>query len=490
MFRCVLGLVVLIAVFATTYPADAKNKSLKLPMPKEDGRSSAAMVMLKRISQELATIAEMSRKAIVFVSTSKTISMPYGVADPFEFFFGTRRSVPEYKRKHEGLGSGFFIDLKQGYILTNNHVVAEADEITLKLANGEQYDGRVAGRDASTDIAVLEVVDKKFSRKGLRELLLADSSKVVVGELAFALGAPFGLESSLSLGIVSAVGRRDLRITDVSNFIQTDAAINPGNSGGPLLNSSGHVIGLNTAIYTRSGGYNGIGFAVPSNLARRVAEQLVSDGHVQRGYLGVRLQTLDDNLRNSLRLPRKVGGVLVSQVVANSPAAKAGFEPGDVIVAVNNRRLKDSSDLRSTIGLLKPGTKAKVSIYRDGRSKNLFVTIGGYNEQLADSGKRGGAAKKQAHPQLGMSLKPVNDNLRRLYGFESTKGLVVTDIVPNSPAARAGLREGDVLVSVDGKTISSQNSFQNLIKKYKKSSKLPLIRVERQRYFFYISLRM
>lgn len=487
MFRYMQFVVLLCALVSVS--VDARSKSLKLPMPKENDRSSSAMAMLKRISKELATIAKMSRKAIVFVSTSKTISMPYGVADPFEFFFGTRRSVPEYKRKHEGLGSGFFIDLKQGYILTNNHVVAEADEITLKLANGEVYKGRVAGRDASTDIAVLEVVDKKFSRKGLRELLLADSSKVVVGDLAFALGAPFGLESSLSLGIVSAVGRRDLRIADVSNFIQTDAAINPGNSGGPLLNASGHVIGLNTAIYTQSGGYNGIGFAVPSNLARRVAEQLVSDGYVQRGYLGVRLQTLDDNLRNSLRLPRNVGGVLVSQIVAGSPADKADFRPGDVIVAVNDRKLKDSSELRSTIGLLKPGAKAKISIYRDGRAKNLFVTIGRYNEQLTDSGKRGGKSKN-INPEFGFSLKPVSKNLRRLYGFESKNGLVVTHIVPNSPAARAGLREGDVLVSVDGSTISSREAFQNKIKKYNKGGKLPLIRVERQKYYFYISLRL
>ena len=488
MFRYMrlIGFILLCAT--TSISIDARNKALKLPMPKENDRSSSAMVMLKRISKELAAIAKMSRKAIVFVSTSKTISMPYGVADPFEFFFGTRRSVPEYKRKHEGLGSGFFIDLKQGYILTNNHVVAEADEITLKLANGEVYKGRVAGRDASTDIAVLEVVDKKFSRTGLRELLLADSSKVVVGDLAFALGAPFGLESSLSLGIVSAVGRRDLRIADVSNFIQTDAAINPGNSGGPLLNASGHVIGLNTAIFTQSGGYNGIGFAVPSNLARRVAEQLISDGYVQRGYLGVRLQTLDDNLRNSLRLPRNVDGVLVSQIVAGSPADKAGFRPGDVIVAVNDRKLKDSSELRSTIGLLKPGVKAKISIYRDGRAKNLFVTIGRYNEQLTDSGKR--SKSKKINPEFGFSLKPVSKSLRRLYGFESKKGLVVTHIVPNSPAARAGLREGDVLVSVDGSSINSPEAFQNKIKKYNKGSKLPLIRVERQRYFFYISLRL
>lgn len=457
-----------------------------LPRHNRSGLNSSALKELQKISREIAAIAKHARKAIVYVSTSKTIEMPFGYSDPLEFFFGPnyrrRHNQDRPKRKREGLGSGFFVDLKRGYILTNNHVVAEADEISLKLANDEVYDGNVVGRDSNTDVAVIEIKDKNFNRLGLQALVLGDSSKLVVGDLAFALGAPFGLEASLSFGIVSAVGRGNLNITRMGNFIQTDAAINPGNSGGPLLNDAGLVVGLNTAIYSRSGGYNGIGFAVPSNLVRRVAEQLINDGRVQRGYLGVQLQVISPDLHKSLRLPSDVKGALVSQVMRGEPADKAGFRAGDVIVAVNNRKVESVPDLISIIGLMKPGVKAKVEIYRGARPKTIYVTIGAFRDeqQPRRSANSGGGSGV-----FGMTLSRVSDRLRKQYGFESRQGLVVVDVASNSPASRSGLQRGDVLLSINGAKIKDMRSFRKQVN----AAKRPHIRIERQGQFLFVALR-
>lgn len=452
-----------------------------LPRHKGAGLDSSA---LQKISREIALIAQQARKAIVYVSTSKTIEMPFGYSDPLEFFFGPnyrRRNQDRPKRKREGLGSGFFIDLKRGYILTNNHVVAKADEISLKLANDEIYDGNVVGRDSNTDVAVIEIKDKNYNRRGLQALVLGDSSKLVVGDLAFALGAPFGLEASLSFGIVSAVGRGNLNITRMGNFIQTDAAINPGNSGGPLLNGAGLVVGLNTAIYSRSGGYNGIGFAVPSNLVRRVAEQLINDGRVQRGYLGVQLQVITPDLHKSLRLPSDVKGALVSQVMRGEPADKAGFRAGDVIVAVNNRKVESVPDLISIIGLMKPGVKAKVEVYRGARPKTIYVTIGTYR----DEGKPRRSANSSGGGVFGLTLSRISDRLRKQFGFESRQGLVVVDVASNSPASRSGLQPGDVLLSVNGARVKDLSSFRKQVN----AASRPHIRIERQGQFLFVALR-
>ena len=451
-----------------------------LPRHDRKGIDSSA---LQKISREIALIAQQARKAIVYVSTSKTIEMPFGYSDPLEFFFGPnyrRRNQDRPKRKREGLGSGFFIDLKRGYILTNNHVVAKADEISLKLANDEIYDGNVVGRDSNTDVAVIEIKDKNYNRRGLQALVLGDSSKLVVGDLAFALGAPFGLEASLSFGIVSAVGRGNLNITRMGNFIQTDAAINPGNSGGPLLNGAGLVVGLNTAIYSRSGGYNGIGFAVPSNLVRRVAEQLINDGRVQRGYLGVQLQVITPDLHKSLRLPSDIKGALVSQVMRGEPAAKAGFRAGDVIVAVNNRKIESVPDLISIIGLMKPGVKAKVEIYRGARPKTIYVTIGAYRDE-----RQPRRSANSSGDVFGLTLSRISDRLRKQFGFESRQGLVVVDVASNSPASRSGLQPGDVLLSVNGARVKDLRAFRQQVN----AANRPHIRIERQGQFLFVALR-
>ena len=256
---------------STTLLMPFQGFSYEIPRAPANTNVSSNIKALQQMSEGISELAANANKAVVFVSISKTIKgMPFGEINPFEFFFGPqfrghpRGQAPE--RKQKGVGSGFIIDLKKGLILTNNHVIEGADEISLKLANGETYDGKVLGRDKNTDVAVVKIKDKKYNRKGLGVLNLADSKKTKVGQFVIALGAPFGLEASLSFGVISALGRGNLQITNLGNFIQTDAAINPGNSGGPLLNMDGQVIGINTAIYSRSGSSAGIGFAVPAAL--------------------------------------------------------------------------------------------------------------------------------------------------------------------------------------------------------------------------------
>ena len=379
LFKLIGGLVLSFACLAAT-PALAYT----IAKPKGDGAVSKDIRAMQQISRGVADIAENANKAIVFLSVYKTVQgVPPGMVDPFEFFFGPRnRRAPQgqppnqpSERRRGGVGSGFFIDLDKGYILTNNHVVASADEIQLKLANGKTYPGKIVGRDKNTDVAVVQVKED-FPRDGLAQLPLGNSDRIKVGDFVVALGAPFGLEASLSFGVISALGRGSLDITKIGNFIQTDAAINPGNSGGPLLNMSGHVIGVNTAIYSRSGGYNGIGFAVPANMVRDVAEQLINDGFVRRGYLGVYLQPIDDELHEGLGLPNNVRGTLISKISKDGPADRAGLEPGDVITEVDGQSVKESSDVVNTVGLKKPKSRLDLKIFRDGKERKIKVVIG------------------------------------------------------------------------------------------------------------------
>ena len=468
----VVALLISESLFAYSLPKD------------QDSRKGYGRTSLSKMSQEIAEIASRARKAIVLVSTKKFIKNLHGAVDPFEFFFGpSYRQRDRQQRKRVGAGSGFIVDLKRGYILTNNHVVADADEIILKLANNDSYDGRVVGRDSNSDVAVIEVKNKKFKRRGLMALTLGDSSRVSVGDLAFALGAPFGLEASLSLGIISAVGRGSLGLSGIGNFIQTDAAINPGNSGGPLLNTEGQVIGMNTAISTRSGGYDGIGFAIPSNLARKIAEMLINDGYVQRGYLGVRLQELTTDLHESLGLPPQLQGVLIASVEDDSPANRAGFRERDVVVAVNGNNIKTESELVNAIGLLKPGSRVKIKAYRDGRAETLQVTIGSHPK----SSRPTAVARNENNRNrtLGMTLEKVTDRLRKRHNFKSKQGLVVVEVTNNSPAGRSGLAIGDVLLSVNGVKIRNLAFFRKQLK----DKARPHVRVERQGDYFFVALR-
>lgn len=446
---------------------------------------------LNRVSKGVSEISEVAKKAVVFVSVSKTIKgSPFGEINPFDFFFGPgqggmpRGEVPQ--RKQKGLGSGFIVDLDKGYVITNNHVIEEADEIYLKLANGKNYAGKVLGRDKNTDVAVVQISDKNYVKKDLESLALGDSDQLKVGEFVIALGAPFGLEESLSFGVISAAGRGNLDITTLGNFLQTDAAINPGNSGGPLLNAKGEVVGMNSAIYSRTGSSAGIGFAVPANLVRQIANQLINKGSVARGYIGVNLaQDMTPEIAESLDLPEGTEGAIVAGVLPESPAAKGGLEPGDLVTKINDQTIRTNRDLTNTIGLMAPNSKINVEYMRNGKKRSTSITLTEYptEEKLAQT-------QQQGAKSFGLMLEPLPsktmESMRSRYKFVSRQGLLVRDVEADSPAANAGFEPGDVLLKANKVSLRTQADFEKVLSA--KTDKV-LVQLERRGSILFASIR-
>lgn len=482
----VLALSLASVIASSTLPQPTYAYSL--PGTQEKALNDENIQALQKISRGVSAVARHAEKAVVFVSVYKTTrGLPPGMIDPFEFFFGPqgrggRRQEQQQQKREEGLGSGFFIDLAQGYIMTNNHVVQDADEIQLKLANGDTHEGKIVGRDPNTDVAIVQIKEKNFNKNGLSQLVLSNSDETSVGDFVVAVGAPYGLEASVSFGIVSALGRGSLQITAMGNFIQTDAAINPGNSGGPLLNTSGQVLGMNTAIYSRTGGYNGIGFAVPSNLARRIAEQLINTGKVVRGYLGVGLQPIDAELHKSLGLAKDAHGTLVARVVEGGPAHKAGLEPGDVITSVNKQNIKSDSDVTNIVGLMAPGSAAELGIVRAGKVRTISAKIAEFpgDDQLAK------AQVKGDDQVFGLGLQKLTPDMKDRYNIDSKSGLVVTQVQSGSEAERVGIQPGDLILQVNNKPVSDVGTFKTMVKQ---SGARALLRIERAGQFFFVPLR-
>lgn len=434
--------------------------------------------ILQQISTGLNSVADNAQKALVFVKVSKTVDMrglhPF---DIFGFGFPGGRGQPMPPQVQKGAGSGFFVDLERGYVITNNHVIDDADEIELKLANGNTYLGKVIGRDANTDIAVVSVTDAKFDRNGLTALVLGDSDKLRVADFVVAVGAPLGLESSVSLGVVSAVGRGTLDITKFGDFIQTDAAINPGNSGGPLVGVDGKAYGMNTALLTRSGQYAGVSLAVPSNLVRKIASSLINDGSVSRGYLGVAYLPLTDEYAEALKLPRGTTGVLIESVDEKGAAARAGLRAQDVIIEVGGRKLAKRDDLQNVIGLMKPGTKARISVLRNGKTKHFTVEVGSYPGQSAKV-----AEKQQSEASgnpFGLVVRELTRDLKIQYGVQADSGLVIVSVKKKSPGEEAGLVPGDVILAVNGREFKSPAQLNKALKNVRKGQ-LALFFIERE----------
>ena len=380
--------------------------------------------------------------------------------DPiFRRFFGPLEGIPR-ERRQRSLGSGVIVT-EDGYILTNNHVVENADEIKVVFADGQQeFSATVVGTDPETDIAVIKVEGKT-----LPAITTGNSDLLEVGDVVLAIGNPFGVGQTVTEGIVSAKSRGGMGIVDYEDFIQTDASINPGNSGGGLVDTEGRLVGVNTAILSQSGGNQGIGFAVPINLVRYVMEQIVTEGKVTRGYLGVVLQPVTPELAAEFKLPKPMGA-LVSDVSPRSPAARAGLKEGDVIIEFNGKKVIDSRSLRLAASQMKPGTEATVKVVRDGKERTFTVTLGELpNQRLSRTGRPEGRGPNTEPGFLpGVQIADLDARARSELKVpeEIRGGVLVTDVVPTSPAASAGLRAGDVILEINRKPVSNVNEARKL----------------------------
>ncbi|KZK74136.1 MAG: protease [Pelodictyon luteolum] len=431
---------------------------------------------LRSFNEAFVQIAESATPSVVTVYTEKTVSRR--MMSPFDFFghqfddfFGFPGMEPREGRKQiqQGLGSGVIVT-DDGYILTNNHVIDGADAVFIRTSDNRRLDARVIGTDPKTDLAVIKV-----TARNLKPIVLGDSDRLRVGEWVIAIGSPLGenLARTVTQGIVSAKGRANVGLADYEDFIQTDAAINPGNSGGPLVNINGELVGINTAIASRTGGFEGIGFAVPSNMARKVMTALITKGKVTRGYLGVSIQDIDDNLAKAMQLER-AEGALVGTVVARSPAAAAGIATGDVITTFNGAPVKGSVELRNTIAGLAPGTEVLLTFLREGMKRTVRVRLG---QQPAPEAIAPGA-QGEANRALWFTAAPLTTDQARNLGPGSGH-VVITSVDQSGNAYRAGLRKGDVILAVNRKPVDSFAAFGTAVRNLKEGELLFLL-VNRQ----------
>ncbi len=368
-------------------------------------------------------------------------------------FFGDR--IPEMESQpRRGLGSGVIIDAREGLIVTNNHVVKDADRITITLEDKRELQGELVGADPQTDLALV-----KIDARNLTELKIARSRDVKVGDYVIAVGNPYGLSSTVTTGIVSALGRDQSRGNNYADYIQTDASINPGNSGGALVNSKGELIGINTAILSRSGGNNGIGFAVPTRIMTSVIEQLKENGEVRRGRIGVGIQNITPDLRESLNLTT-LDGALVSSVEEGTPADKAGLREGDVIIGFNGDDINDSSDIRNAVGLVTPGTRADLTYLRDGKRRTTRIEVAEIEEEREVLTEEAVEDIPAMEAFSGASIGNVPDDVELRGGND---GVYVMSVESNSKAYRAGLRRGDVIRSVNRRDVANLSEFEDRI---------------------------
>lgn len=368
-------------------------------------------------------------------------------------------------------GSGFLISA-DGYIVTNNHVVEDASEISVTLPDGSDHKAKVIGTDPKTDLAVI-----KIDAQNLPFLAWSTNQKSRVGDLVLAVGSPFGLKSSVTMGIISALGRGNVGITEYEDFIQTDAPINPGNSGGPLINMNGEIIGINTAIFSRTGGSEGIGFAIPVGIAKNITDSLIKTGKVVRGWMGIAIQEMTPALAQSFKLPGdQKGGVLISEVHENGPSAKGGLQRGDVIIEYKGEKLKDVNHLRHIVARTKVGDEIKVRILRNGEEQTLMVAVG---ERPADDllASRGGdPAEEPAQEKLnnvlaGLTVEALTEeNQKQLKLPGQVAGVVVSEVLPGSAAESAGIQQGDVIQEINREVIKSMDDFQSIASKIEKES--------------------
>ncbi|MCK4502010.1 MAG: DegQ family serine endoprotease [Desulfuromonadales bacterium] len=439
----------------------------------------AGIASLRETGKAFRSVAKEVSPAVVFIRVEKEVKQRRMGADLFggqqfgnEFFrhfFGEQPQLKQPKnaprQRQSGQGSGFIISA-DGYIMTNNHVVGEADKVTVQLLDGSEYSAKIVGTDPPTDVALIKI----DTDEDLPFLPLGNSDKLEVGDWVLAFGNPFGLSHTLTAGIVSAKGRSGIGITDYENFIQTDAAINPGNSGGPLVNIDGEVVGMNTAIFTRSGGYMGIGFAIPINMAKGIKQQLVNHGGVTRGQLGVMIQELTNELAESFGIGQRQG-ILISQVMPDSSADQAGLEQGDILLKLNGNEIGNIAEFRNQIAMTSPGTKVKFLVLRNGKKIKVNATIGTKAADTTDN-----PINSDELPELGMQLQKLTPELAKQFGYENSRGVLVTEVASGSIAARAGIKRGSLIEEVNRKEVNTPVQVKKLIMQGKKEIVLLLLR--------------
>jgi serine protease Do len=464
-FLCLFTGVCLSLVFGSPSLAEAKSKSY------EEHRPVSFSQLAKDASPSVVNIYTVRR-----VKGGQMLS-PFGPNSPFndffERFFGDQMPR-EYKQ--QSLGTGFIID-KDGHILTNNHVVEQSEEIKVRFSDGGEFAAEIIGRDPKTDIALIKIE----TDADLIPLPLGDSESLEVGEWVLAIGNPFGLGNTVTAGIVSAKSRQ-IGAGAYDDFIQTDASINPGNSGGPLLSTEGKVVGINSAIFSQTGGSIGIGFAIPVNMAKDLLPQL-KQGKVIRGWLGVMIQEVTPDLAKKLDL-KDDHGALVADVVANGPAEKAGIERGDVITAFDGKRIKSSSELPYIVGSTPVGKTVTVEVLRKGKKKNISVKI----EQLEEEGSPEKEAGKET-PSLGLTVKELTTEIARYFGLSETSGLVIVEVERSSPGAEAGLQPGDIILEIEQESIQNVKEFNQVIRKYKGGDTI-LFLIKRRGSTLYLTLKV
>ena len=440
--------------------------------------SKETLDILSAYSKAMVEMVQSVTPSVVNISTTQTITRkgqgPGGLFnDPFfRRFFGddfSRQFGGPREEHRSGLGSGVIVD-GGGYILTNNHVVKDADTIKVILRDKREFEGEVLGTDPKTDLAVIRIKEKN-----LPAIRWGDSDKLRVGETVVAVGSPYGLNQTVTQGIVSAKGRANVNIADYEDFIQTDAAINPGNSGGPLINIRGELVGINTAIFSTSGGYQGIGFAIPSNMVKVIMDSLIKYQKVVRGWLGVSIQTVGKELAEQFKLKAE-SGALVSDVMDDSPADKGGLKRGDIIVEFEGKEIKDSLSLRNTVASTAPGTKATVVIIRDGKKKTLNIKIGELpGEAAAKSGDYDNSL-------AGVSVQDLTAELRGKLGISKRiKGVLVAD-----PGDDTALKKGDVILEVNRTAVESTETYHRVVSSIAKGESILLL-VYRDGRIFYMT---
>lgn len=443
-----------------------------------------AVLSLEQTGQSFVSIAKKISPSVVSLKVEKQVANELELggspfddsSNPFndellKRFFGERvpdlsrqRQAPSQKHHVVGQGSGFVIS-HDGFILTNHHVVSDASKVVVTFADGRELPAKVVGSDSQTDVAVIKV-----DAKNLPVLPLGDSSKAQVGEWVLASGAPFGLTHTLTAGIISAVGRNSVGINNYENFIQTDAAINPGNSGGPLVNLRGEVIGINSAIVSRSGGSMGVGFAIPINMAKQIYEQILNHGSVVRGYLGVMIQSLNQDLAEQFGL-KDTHGVLVGDVQKGTPGEKAGLKQGDVIVELDGKPIDDIGSFRNSVAMKAPSSKINLTVIRDGQRVVVAATL----DKLPENGTTAAAETSQSLSPWGFSIQVLTPELAKKFGYSEDSGVVISEVTPNSAASDAGLAPGTLIQQVNRQKVHNSEEFAAALRSAKDKKSLLLL---------------